>query len=143
MTPEVAESVQALTLSTFGGNPVSMAQAYATVELHRAPPPVGERRDAGRRLRARLEALAARHAYVGDVRGMGLMQALEVVHPGTTDPTRSSRQRAGERRPRRGPAARQGRALGQRAADRAHAQRHADLIDEGCDRLDRAAARVG
>jgi alanine-glyoxylate transaminase/(R)-3-amino-2-methylpropionate-pyruvate transaminase len=86
MTPEVAESVSALTLSTFGGNPVAMAQAYATItyiEKHR----LWENAEVqGARLRAQLEAIAARHPFVGDVRGMGLMQALELVKPGTTEP---------------------------------------------------------
>jgi alanine-glyoxylate transaminase / (R)-3-amino-2-methylpropionate-pyruvate transaminase len=92
MTPEVAESVQALTLSTFGGNPVSMAQAYATIdyiERHR----LWENADAqGTRLREHLEVLMSTHDYIGDVRGMGLMQGIEIVHPGTAepDPTRAN-----------------------------------------------------
>jgi 4-aminobutyrate aminotransferase-like enzyme len=92
MTPEVAESVQALTLSTFGGNPVSMAQAYATIdyiERHR----LWENADAqGTRLREHLEVLMSTHDFIGDVRGMGLMQGIEIVHPGTAepDPTRAN-----------------------------------------------------
>ena len=86
MTPEVAESVSALTLSTFGGNPVAMAQAYATIsyiEKHR----LWENAEVqGARLRAHLEAIGMRHPFIGDVRGMGLMQALELVRPGTTEP---------------------------------------------------------
>jgi len=86
MTPEVAESVQALTLSTFGGNPVSMAQALATIdyiERHR----LWENADAqGARLREHLEVLMSAHDFVGDVRGMGLMQGVEIVAPGTADP---------------------------------------------------------
>jgi 4-aminobutyrate aminotransferase-like enzyme len=143
MTPEVAESVQALTLSTFGGNPVSMAQAYATVryiERHR----LWENAETqGARLRARLEALGARHAYVGDVRGMGLMQGVEVVHPGTTDPD-PARANAWVNAARDeglllGKGGRYGNVL--RIAPMLNVS--ADLIDEGCDRLDRAAARLG
>jgi alanine-glyoxylate transaminase / (R)-3-amino-2-methylpropionate-pyruvate transaminase len=142
MTPEVAESVQALTLSTFGGNPVSMAQAYATVryiERHR----LWENAETqGGRLRARLDALGARHAYVGDVRGMGLMQGVEVVHPGTTDPD-PGRANALVNTARNeglllGKGGRYGNVL--RIAPMLNVS--ADLIDEGCDRLDRAAARV-
>src|SRR5690606_25715421 len=36
----------------------------------------------GQRLRDRLDRLPARFPFVGDVRGMGLMQALEMVEPG-------------------------------------------------------------
>jgi 4-aminobutyrate aminotransferase-like enzyme len=85
MTPEVAESVKALTLSTFGGNPVSMAQALATIEYierHRLWENAEVR---GARLRTHLEGLR-RFDFVGDVRGMGLMQAVELVKPGTHDP---------------------------------------------------------
>lgn len=86
MTPEVAEAVDALTLSTFGGNPVSMAQAYATIqyiEKHK----LWENADRqGARLRERMETMQARYPFIGDVRGMGLMQAFEMVEPGTKNP---------------------------------------------------------
>ena len=36
--------------------------------------------------RPRLEALAAAHPQVGEVRGRGAMLAVELVTPGTTDP---------------------------------------------------------
>lgn len=142
MTPEVAESVQSFTLSTFGGNPVSMAQALATIgyiERHR----LWENAEAqGARLRARLEALRSRHAYVGDVRGMGLMQGVELVVPGTTDPD-ASRANAFVNAAREeglllGKGGRYGNVL--RIAPMLNVS--ADLVDEGCDRLERAAARV-
>lgn len=86
MTPEVAESVRGLTLSTFGGNPVSMAQTLATIEYiekHRLWENAAER---GARLRSVMESLMAEHPFLGDVRGMGLMQGLEIVEPGTKHP---------------------------------------------------------
>ena len=80
-TPEVAEAVDGLTLSTFGGNPVAMAQAYATIEYiekHR----LWENAEArGNELRARMEKMQEAHPFIGDVRGMGLMQAFEMVVP--------------------------------------------------------------
>jgi 4-aminobutyrate aminotransferase-like enzyme len=86
MTPEVAEAMSGLTLSTYGGNPVSMAQAYATIryiEKHR----LWENAEIqGARLRAFMDARGQRYDFIGDVRGMGLMQAFEMVEPGTKDP---------------------------------------------------------
>ncbi len=76
---EIAQSWTAKTISTFGGNPVSMAATLATQEImvrENVPARAAER---GRQLRAGLEALQQRHAWIGDVRGMGLMQALELV----------------------------------------------------------------
>ena len=86
MTPEVAEAVKGLTLSTFGGNPVAMASAYATIsyiEQHR----LWENAEVqGARLRERLLAMQARHQFIGDVRGLGLMQGIELVVPGGKSP---------------------------------------------------------
>ena len=85
-TPEVAEAVNGLTLATFGGNPVAMAQAYATIEYieeHR----LWERAEVqGAKLRERMEGMQGRYPFLGDVRGMGLMQAFEIVQPGSKEP---------------------------------------------------------
>jgi 4-aminobutyrate aminotransferase-like enzyme len=82
-TPEIAEAVQGLTFSTFGGNPVTMAAALATIEYIEQNDLLTNATERGVELRARLEALKAKHPYIGEVRGMGLMQALELVVPGT------------------------------------------------------------
>lgn len=85
-TEAVAASWSAKTISTFGGNPVSMAAADATLEVmerERVP----ERAQArGEAARAGLEALKSRYRWIGDVRGRGLMQAIELVEPGTDAP---------------------------------------------------------
>ena len=78
-TDEIAESWTAKTISTFGGNPISMAAASATLEVMvREDTP---RRSAvrGKQLGAALQELAARHEWIGEARGMGLMWALEIV----------------------------------------------------------------
>ncbi|MGH7726004.1 MAG: aspartate aminotransferase family protein [Candidatus Eiseniibacteriota bacterium] len=80
---DVADAFAGLTISTFGGNPVSDAAAHATIdELERIDAP---RRAAemGARFRAGLEALQRKYPRIGDVRGLGLMQGLELVK----DPT--------------------------------------------------------
>jgi 4-aminobutyrate aminotransferase-like enzyme len=78
-TPEVADSYPGITFATFGGNPVSTTAALATIQVIEEE---GLRRNAaevGGYLRARLEELKEKHRCVGDVRGMGLMQGLELV----------------------------------------------------------------
>ncbi|MBI2881474.1 MAG: aspartate aminotransferase family protein [Candidatus Tectomicrobia bacterium] len=80
--PEVADSLKGLTISTFGGNPVSAEAARATIEVVLSEELVHNAEVVGRRVRGRLEALKERFPLVGDVRGMGLMQALELVEDG-------------------------------------------------------------
>lgn len=78
-TDDVAGAFTGLSLSTFGGNPISMAAAEATLEtMEREDVP---RRSAARGalLRRALEAFREQYAFIGDVRGMGLMQAIELV----------------------------------------------------------------
>ncbi len=86
MTPEVAEAVNVLTLSTYGGNPVSMAQTYATISYIERNRLWENAERQGGELRRRMEAMAEGHAFIGDTRGMGLMQAFEMVEPGSKDP---------------------------------------------------------
>src|SRR5690606_15276156 len=54
----------------------------ATVEYIEKHDLAGNAERQGARLRARLDGLAERHEFVGEVRGMGLMQAIELVEPG-------------------------------------------------------------
>ena len=82
--PEVAASLKGLSISTFGGNPVCAAAGLATIEtIERERIP---ERSAllGARLRRGLEELARRHRWIGEVRGLGLMQALELVEDAKT-----------------------------------------------------------
>jgi alanine-glyoxylate transaminase/(R)-3-amino-2-methylpropionate-pyruvate transaminase len=78
-TDEIASSWKGKTISTFGGNPVCMAAMCATLEtmVDEDVPANAEAR--GRELHAGLEALQKKHAWIGDVRGMGLMRAMEIV----------------------------------------------------------------
>ena len=77
--PEVADSLQGLTISTFGGNPVTATAAQATIEVIEEENLVENARVMGDRLRQGLEALQQKYPIIGDVRGMGLMQGLELV----------------------------------------------------------------
>ncbi len=77
---EIAEVLaQRLHFNTFGGNPVSMAAGLAVMDVIEADGLQRNAKVVGGRLRAGLERLAADHALVGDVRGMGLMLGVELV----------------------------------------------------------------
>jgi 4-aminobutyrate aminotransferase-like enzyme len=75
----VADSFKGLTISTFGGNPVTMAVAKAVVDVIAQDRLADNATTVGGHLRARLEGLAEKHRLVGEVRGMGLMQGMELV----------------------------------------------------------------
>jgi 4-aminobutyrate aminotransferase-like enzyme len=77
--PEVADSLQGLNISTFGGNPVTATAALATIQVIEEENLVENARVMGERLRAGLEELQRKYPVIGDVRGMGLMQAMELV----------------------------------------------------------------
>lgn len=76
---EIAAAWKAKTISTFGGNPITMAATAATLEVMEREDVPARSRERGAQLRAGLDALAQRYDWVGDVRGLGLMQALELV----------------------------------------------------------------
>jgi 4-aminobutyrate aminotransferase-like enzyme len=83
-TPEIADAFQGLTISTFGGNPVTSVAARATIEVIEEENLLENAHVVGAYFRAKLEELQAKHRLIGDVRGMGLMQALELVKDRTT-----------------------------------------------------------
>lgn len=78
-TEEVANSFTGLSLSTFGGNPVSAAAGLATIEVIQIEKLAENSENVGTYLRQKLEALKEKYSLIGDVRGMGLMQGLELV----------------------------------------------------------------
>lgn len=78
-TPEVADKFPGLTFSTFGGNPVSMAAGLAVIKLIEEEDLRTNAKIVGAYLREKLEELKEKHQIIGDVRGMGLMQGIELV----------------------------------------------------------------
>ena len=76
---EVADSFKGATIATFGGNPVTMAAAKAVVDTIREEKLMDNATEVGGHFRARLDQLKEKHRVIGDVRGMGLMQGLELV----------------------------------------------------------------
>jgi 4-aminobutyrate aminotransferase-like enzyme len=78
-TPEIASSFQGLNISTFGGNPVTSVAAKATIDFIEEENLLENAHSVGSYFRGKLEELQAKYALIGEVRGMGLMQALELV----------------------------------------------------------------
>ncbi|MBW3563803.1 MAG: aspartate aminotransferase family protein [Acidobacteria bacterium] len=83
-TGEIADAYPSLTFSTFGGNPVSSAAALATIRVIEENELPRNAAVVGGYLRQRLEELKEKYPVIGDVRGMGLMQAIECVKDRTT-----------------------------------------------------------
>jgi 4-aminobutyrate aminotransferase-like enzyme/Ser/Thr protein kinase RdoA (MazF antagonist) len=65
--------------STFGGNAVAAAAALAVLTVIDREELVRNAADTGRYLRAQLQAVAARHDCLGEVRGAGLLLGLDVL----------------------------------------------------------------
>src|SRR5256714_3099300 len=78
-TPEVADKYPGVTFATFGGNPVSCAAAHATINYIEDNNLVKSCAVVGKHLGERFAQLKEKHPLIGDARGLGLMQALELV----------------------------------------------------------------
>lgn len=79
-TPEIAQAMtQRIHFNTFGGNPVSMAIGKAVLEVIDEENMMERCRVLGDRFLAGLHKLQKKYEVLGDVRGMGLMTAMEFV----------------------------------------------------------------
>jgi 4-aminobutyrate aminotransferase-like enzyme len=78
-TPEVADKFPGITFATFGGNPVSMAAARSTIEFIEEQNLLENCKVVGAYLGERFAALKEKHPLIGDARGLGMMQAIELV----------------------------------------------------------------
>ncbi len=76
---EIASSIPRLTISTFGGNPLSCAAANATIEVIEEDGIAQRSAELGAFLKDGLLDLQQKYAVIGDVRGMGLMVGAEIV----------------------------------------------------------------
>jgi 4-aminobutyrate aminotransferase len=84
---DLVDSVEANSISTFGGNPLVSRGALATLEYLLSHDLQANANKIGTRLRQGLDALAERCAIVGEVRGKGLMIGIELIEPGSTEPS--------------------------------------------------------
>ncbi len=71
---------------TYGGNVVACAAALATLDVIDDERLADRAASLGQRLLAGLRRVASRHAEVAEVRGRGLMLAMELADPGTMAP---------------------------------------------------------
>jgi 4-aminobutyrate aminotransferase len=85
---DLMDGIGANSISTFGGNPLSTAAAVATLDYVLGHDLQANALKVGSRVLTGLRDLAAASPAVGDVRGKGLMAAVELVVPGDSAPGR-------------------------------------------------------
>ena len=79
---------------TYGGNAVACAAALAVMDLFEEQDLLAQGERLAAQLREGLLALQQRYPCIGDVRGLGFMQAIEIVTPGSAqDPDAAQAQR--------------------------------------------------
>ena len=83
---ELMDSLPGNSISTFGGNPISSAGALATIRYMLDHDTQGNSKRMGDKLVSQLQPAVDASATVAELRGRGLMQALETVQPGTLEP---------------------------------------------------------
>ena len=84
---EIMDSVHVSGLGgTYGGNPIACAAALGVFETMESEKLVERANHVGKILSDYLKALQAKYPVIGEVRGRGAMQAIELVKPGTKDP---------------------------------------------------------
>jgi 4-aminobutyrate aminotransferase/(S)-3-amino-2-methylpropionate transaminase len=84
---EIMDSVHVSGLGgTYGGNPIACAAALGVFETMESEKLVERANYVGKILSDYLKALQAKYPVIGEVRGRGAMQAIELVKPGTKDP---------------------------------------------------------
>lgn len=84
---EVMDSVHASGLGgTYGGNPIACAAALGAMETIEEENLVVRAKHIGEILGTSLRELAKKYPVIGEVRGRGAMQAIELVEPGTKNP---------------------------------------------------------
>ncbi|MEM8924035.1 MAG: aspartate aminotransferase family protein [Actinomycetota bacterium] len=83
---EVMSAIDKVSFSTFGGNPLSAAAGRATLRYVLDNDLQGNAKRMGERLTERLAPVVEATPWIAELRGRGLMQAFEMVHPGGLEP---------------------------------------------------------
>ena len=88
---DVMDSIHASGLGgTFGGSPIACAAALGAIATIEEENLVKRANELGLIMRNSLEAMKKKYPIIGDVRGRGAMQAIELVIPGSKDPNPSA-----------------------------------------------------
>ena len=84
---EIMDSIHLSGLGgTYGGNPIACAAALGAIEVIEQDKLVERANKIGQIMHDALTAMMKKYPIIGDVRGRGAMQAIELVKPGTTEP---------------------------------------------------------
>jgi 4-aminobutyrate aminotransferase len=83
---EIMDTIEATSFSTFGGNPLACAAALATLDAVEEEGMQANALAMGERLVNHLAPVVDTTPWIAELRGKGLMQALEFVHPESTQP---------------------------------------------------------
>jgi 4-aminobutyrate aminotransferase len=78
-TAEIADAYTAPTICTYGGNPVTSVAARAVISVIEEDELLENCHVVGGYFQEKLKELQQKYAIIGDVRGMGMMQAMELV----------------------------------------------------------------
>ena len=84
---DVMDSIHASGLGgTFGGSPIACAAALGAIATIEEENLVERANQIGKIMSEALNSMKSKYSIVGDVRGRGAMQAIELVKPGSKDP---------------------------------------------------------
>ena len=84
---EIMDSIHLSGLGgTYGGNPIACAAALGAIEVIEQDKLVDRANKIGQIMHDSLTAMMKKYSIIGEVRGRGAMQAIELVKPGTTEP---------------------------------------------------------
>ena len=82
---EIMDTIKVTSFSTFGGNPLSAAAGNATLQALEDEGMQANALARGQQLTTGLEAAVAANEWMAELRGKGLMQAIEFVHEGSNE----------------------------------------------------------
>ena len=84
---DVMDSIHASGLGgTYGGSPIACAAALGAIKTIEEDKLVDRAKKIGKIMSDELNKMKAKHAIIGEVRGRGAMQAIELIIPGGTEP---------------------------------------------------------
>jgi 4-aminobutyrate aminotransferase len=83
---EIMDTIDALNFSTFGGNPLSTAAGLATLNAVEEEDLQSNAKTMGQRFENAMAPVVESTPWLAEMRGRGLMWALEICHPGTIEP---------------------------------------------------------